>query len=96
MAELFLKNNLIEQALFIFEETYKLNPHDIGTLKNLGAIYKKRGSIEKSKFFYREVLKFKPDDFAAEKYLRDLDALKTIEKDFKDTDIGDFEIKKDL
>jgi len=96
MAAVFMKNSLQEPARFIFEEIYAIDPKDVIALRNLGKLYYKKGLIEKSRSMYKKLLGLKSNDFEAEKALKDLDALKTIEQSFKDKDTGSFEIRTDL
>jgi tetratricopeptide (TPR) repeat protein len=96
MASLFLLLNLRDNALYIYAEAYQLRPGDIEVLRNMAGLYHKKGKTEKAKDFYKKILVVKPHDYEAEKAIKDLDIIKTIEKSFSDQDDGEFEIKRDL
>jgi len=56
----FLMNN-IPQALEDFKQAYKVHPHHIHVLNNLGTCYEMSGDHEKAVFYYKKALKMSPE-----------------------------------
>lgn len=60
----------------------------------LGEVYSDIGNYERARYCFRKVLELKPRDANAEKGLKNLDALTTIDKSFEKKDSKDFRIRK--
>jgi len=83
LAKVSLKKNMIEVATKTFEEIFELDPDNIPALKQLTTTYsQKRGKddLEKARLYFERVLKLAPHDREADRGLKDLDALRTIER----------------
>lgn len=83
MADIFYKEGLTAQALQMLEEAKSAKPEDISTVKRLGGIYLKQNDYKNAKSNLEAALKINPNDSEVLKSLKDLDALGTIQKDFR-------------
>lgn len=86
MGILLRKIGAAEAALVVFEEAYKIHPDDAVVLENLGELHSQAGDYDKARFCFKAVLKVKPHDANAERGLKNIDALGTIERSFKKED----------
>lgn len=82
LAIIFRRENQVNSALRTFEEVVQLNPKNIAALKNLGELYMQTDVLSKARSCFKTVLSISPRDLDAEKFLRDLDALGTLKRNF--------------
>lgn len=82
LAIIFRRENQADSALRTFEEVVQLNPKNINALKNLGELYMQTDDLSKARSCFKTVLSISPRDLDVEKFLRDLDALGTLKKNF--------------
>lgn len=61
----------------------------------LGEIYSDLGDYDHARYCFKKVLELKPRDADAERGLKNLDALTTIDKSFEKKDSGDFRIREE-
>ncbi len=80
LAYLFVKNGQEQMAINTFNETLVINPENLEALKQLGKIYQKKEEYEKAQNFFNKAKQIKPDDIDVQKGLKDLAALRTIDK----------------
>jgi tetratricopeptide (TPR) repeat protein len=85
IANILLKQNLFDNATKIFEEIIQIDANNLFALKNLGRLYLNRKDYLKARAFYEKALKISPHDSEAERELKNLDALGTIEESFGTT-----------
>lgn len=82
LARIFLKLEDINSALRTLEEVVQLNPANVEALKKLGELYIKTDNLSNARSCFSAVLAISPSDLDAEKFLRNLDALGTLKKNF--------------
>ncbi|MBM3253705.1 MAG: tetratricopeptide repeat protein [Candidatus Omnitrophica bacterium] len=82
LARIFQKINDANSALRLFEEVVQLKPKNIEALKRLGELYIKTDDLPRARSCFNAVLSISPYDLDAEKFLRNLDALGTLKKNF--------------
>lgn len=82
IANILLKQNLLDNATKIFEEIIQIDADNLFALKNLGRLYLNGKDYLKARAFYEKALKAFPQDSEAERELKNLDALGTIEDSF--------------
>lgn len=80
LARLALKADMVDVAKKTFEEIFEAAPNNIFALKKLATICLQKGELDKAKLYFEHILKLTPHDREADKGLKDLDALKTIEE----------------
>ena len=85
IANILLKQNLLDNATKIFEEIIQIDANNFFALKNLGRLYLNRKDYTNSRLFYEKALKVSPHDSETERELKNLDALGTIEESFGST-----------
>ncbi|MBU3911827.1 MAG: tetratricopeptide repeat protein [Candidatus Omnitrophica bacterium] len=84
IADVFYKNELVANALQNLEEAKAINSKDIEILKTLGDIYLKKEDYKNAKTNYEAALHIDPSNTDVLKSLKNLDALGTIQQEFKD------------
>lgn len=80
LAKLAMKADMVDVATRTFEEIFEVDPKNLFALKQLAAIYLKKRGLEKARLYFEHVLRLAPNDREADKGLKDLDALRTIEE----------------
>ncbi|MFH1854028.1 MAG: hypothetical protein ABH815_01825 [Candidatus Omnitrophota bacterium] len=84
IADIFYKKNLLNNAIQNLEEAKSIDSKDIETLKKLGELYLKKEDYQNGKANYEAALNINPNDTEVLKSLKNLDALGTIQREFKD------------
>lgn len=82
IADIFCKKNLLVNALQNLEEAKSINPGDTEILKKLGELYLKKEDYQNGKANFEAALKINPNDTEVLKFLKNLDALGTIQREF--------------
>ncbi len=83
MAECFLREGQTFNAIKILEAIPQINNKDYKTLKKIAQLYKSINDYRKARAYYNATLGVNPNDIDAERGLKDLDALKTLEGHFE-------------
>lgn len=84
IADIFYKKGLLANAIQNLEEAKSINPRDIEVLKRLGELYLKKEDYQNAKLNYETALNINPRDTEVLKSMKNLDALGTIQREFKD------------
>lgn len=82
MAGAFLREKMDDCAIKTLEDVIQLKPDQIAALKHLGKLYLKRGDLAKARSSFETILKISPGEPEAQRELKNLDALGTIQKSF--------------
>ncbi|MCK4519289.1 MAG: hypothetical protein KAU12_04125 [Candidatus Omnitrophica bacterium] len=80
-AAVFLKLEMKEAALKTYQEGLSMDENNLEALKKLGMLYKDKKELNRSQNYYVSAGQLSPDDADVQKGLKDLAALKTIERD---------------
>ncbi|MBU1006905.1 MAG: tetratricopeptide repeat protein [Candidatus Omnitrophica bacterium] len=83
IADIFYKNNQNYHAIQNLEEVKAIDANDVEALKKLGDLYLRKEDYKNAKSNYETALKIDPGDTEALKALKNLDALGTIQREFK-------------
>ena len=82
-----------EAAAVTLEKGVEISPNDITAHELLGELHSDLGNYDRARQCFKKVLERRPHDHAAERGLKNLDALTTIDKSFEKTDKG-FKIRE--
>lgn len=83
ISDIFYKKGLAANAVQNLEEAKAINPKDPEILKKLGELYLKAEDYKNGKANFEAALKINPNDTDVLKSLKNLDALGTIQREFK-------------
>ena len=83
-----------EIAALTLESAVSISTKNPTAYQILGEIYSDLAIYDKARFCFKKVLELKPHDANAERGLKNLDALSTIDKSFKKKDDEDFKIRE--
>ena len=81
LGAVFLNLEMKESALKTYQEGLSLDENNLEALKKLGMLYKDKEDFNKSQSYYLRAHQLSSNDADVQKGLKDLAALKTIEKD---------------
>ncbi len=82
MADCFLSEGQTLNAIKILEGVPQIDKGDSGALKKIAQLYRKLENYEKARAFYQATLRVNPNDIDAERGIKDLDAIKTLDRHF--------------
>jgi tetratricopeptide (TPR) repeat protein len=82
MAQAFLREKMNDCAIKILEVAVQIKPDHIPALKKLGQLYLECGDYQKARSSFESILKISPGEPQAQRELKNLDALGTIQKSF--------------
>ena len=83
-----------ESAAVTLESAVDVSPKNVTAYELLGEIYSNSKNYDRAGNCFKKVLELKPRDAAAERGLRNLDALTTIDKSFEKKSNGGFKIRE--
>ncbi len=83
-----------EASAVTLESAINISPKNIIAYELLGEIYSGLGNYGRARLCFKKVLELKPHDANADKALKNLDALTTIDKSFDKKDAEDFRIRE--
>ncbi len=83
-----------EAAAVTLESAVEASPKNIAAYELLGEIYSNAGDYDRARNCFKKVLELKPHDAAAERGLKNLDALTNIDKSFEKKGGGEFGIRE--
>lgn len=89
MAECFLSEGQKPNAIKMLEAVVQIDNRNKNALRKLGDLYLEIQDYEKARAYYKATLKVDPYDMDAERGLKNLDALKTLQKSFQTEDQKD-------
>lgn len=78
IADCFLSEGQILNAIKVLEGIPMINNKDSNTLKKIAGLYKKMENYDKARAFYMATLQANPNDMDAEHGVKELDAIKTL------------------
>lgn len=76
------------------ETAISLTEKNVTAYELLGEIYSDLGNYDRARFCFKKVLELRPHDAAAERGLKNLDALTTIDKSFEKKEGEDFRLRE--
>lgn len=82
IANCFLSEGQTPNAIKMLEAIVQMNNRNAKALKKLGALYMEMENYEKARAYYQATLKVDPYDIDAERGIKNLEALKTIQRSF--------------
>lgn len=80
LANLFLNRKMKESALKTFREAVSVNPNSLEALKELGKLCQEKELYQEAEDYFSRALQISPHDADAQKGIKDLAALQTIDK----------------
>ncbi len=87
------EEGLKESALAILESAINFSPHNTSAYRLLGELYTDLNDYNRARYCLRKVLELKPNDLQAEKGLKNIDALTTIDKSFQQKNGSDLRLR---
>ncbi len=81
-------------AAVTLESAVSISVKNIIAHELLGELYSDLGNYDRARFCFKKVLELRPHDANAERGLKNLDALTTIEESFEAKEGGDFRIRE--
>ena len=94
LAHLLKIDGMKEASAVTLEVAISLSKKNAIAYELLGEVYSDLGDYGHARYCFKKVLELKPHDANAERGIKNLDALTTIDKSFEEKDSGDFRIRE--